>query len=118
MFDVFKKFTSDNNLLAKNNFVSSVFLCATKRLLCLDDSKNTFTETHNVHKAGSKYGFILLLFFALFLGTVTSVQAAQTPCSAIGGVLDGALHCPFGHELAHVQSTHVATTLTGKLKKI
>ena len=89
LFDVLKKITSDNNLFAKNYFVSSVFLWTTKNAHGVNDSVSTTADNLNLQRSGSKYGFMLLLFLSLFLGSFTSVQAAQTPCSAIGGVLDG-----------------------------
>jgi uncharacterized repeat protein (TIGR01451 family) len=86
---VFKKFTTNNDLLAKDFFVSSAFLWATKNAHSVNSSVSTTADNLNLQRAGSKYGFMLLLFISLFLGSFTSVQAAQTPCSAIGGVLDG-----------------------------
>ncbi|MCK4834549.1 MAG: DUF11 domain-containing protein, partial [Gammaproteobacteria bacterium] len=52
-------------------------------------SSSVDINAEDVSSAQYRFGFLLLLFFVLSLAMASPAQAAQTPCSAIGGLLDG-----------------------------
>ena len=94
MFDDSNKLKTNFSLLAKNLFAGSVRLWSLRKVRLADnvlEIGHAVVNDNPVQKKvrGLKHGFMLLLCFALLLAASLPAEAAQTPCSAIGGVLDG-----------------------------